>query len=48
MSGRGGRGGRRLRFDSGIGHGGQRNFNSINNQKKRQELKIYPHGNGLD
>ena len=30
------------------GGGGQRNFNSRKNQNKRQEMKFYPRGTGLD
>ena len=44
----GGHGGRRGRIGSGRGHGHQINFNSSNNWNKRQEMKIYPHGTGLD
>ena len=30
------------------GGGGQRNFNNRKNQNKRQEMKFYPRGTGLD
>ena len=48
MSRRGGHGGGIGRTGSGRGRGGRRNFNSSNNQNKRQEFKIYPHGIGPD
>ena len=48
MSRRGEREGGRGRFVRCRGHCDQRNFNSSNNQNKRQELKIYPRVNGTD
>ena len=38
----------KIRFVSGIGHDGQRNFSISNNRNKRQELKFYLHGTGPD
>ena len=35
-------------FGNGRRRSDQRNFNSRNNQNKRQELKFYPHGTGPD
>ena len=47
-SGRGVCGGIGGIFGNGRRRSDQRNFNSRNNQNKRQELKFYPHGTGPD
>ena len=48
MDERGGSGVLRGIFGSGRGHSGCRKPNTGNNHNRRQEMKIYPHGTGLD